>query len=248
MKAIILAAGRGSRMGSATDDVPKCLLPLGGRPLLEWQTEALHAAGISLIGLVRGYKADLLQAYPLFFFDNPDWSGTNMVASLFQAADWLRQGPVVVSYSDIFYSAETIRTLMLASGNIALSYDPNWLSLWSKRFPDPLSDAETFRLDGGRVCEIGKKTQDLASIQGQYMGLLKFTPTGWKAVEEYCHHLPADLLNTLDMTSLLSALIENGAIVEAIPVSGRWGEVDQKSDLELYEPWLSNDTFPSSLS
>ncbi|NKD56074.1 MULTISPECIES: NTP transferase domain-containing protein [unclassified Haematospirillum] len=248
MKAIILAAGRGSRMGSATESIPKCLLPLGGRPLLEWQTEALHAAGISLIGLVRGYKADLLEAYPLFFFDNPDWSGTNMVASLFQAAEWLRQGPVIVSYSDIFYSTQTIRALMLAPGNIVLSYDPNWLSLWSKRFADPLSDAETFRLNGERVCEIGKKTQDLASIQGQYMGLIKFTPTGWNAVEEYCGHLPTELLNTLDMTSLLSALIESGISIDAIPVSGRWGEVDQKSDLELYEHWLLNGAFSSSLS
>ena len=60
MKAIILAAGRGSRMKHLTDEKPKCLAKLGGKLLIEWQLEALSAAGINEIAIVTGYKKELL--------------------------------------------------------------------------------------------------------------------------------------------------------------------------------------------
>ena len=60
MKAIILAAGRGSRMKSLTDEQPKCLIELRGKTLLEWQLGALREAGIAEIGIVTGYKRELL--------------------------------------------------------------------------------------------------------------------------------------------------------------------------------------------
>src|SRR5438045_673554 len=82
MRAVILAAGRGSRMGPLTDATPKCLLPLGGRPLLEWQVAALRGAGIDTVGIVRGYNAHLFDGRALTTFENPRWAETNMVASL----------------------------------------------------------------------------------------------------------------------------------------------------------------------
>ena len=235
MRAIILAAGRGSRMGSLTEEAPKCLVPLAGRTLLDWQREALRDAGISDIGAVRGYKAHLLDGHGLVTFDNPRWAETNMVASLGCAADWLRTGPVIVSYSDIFYPVTAVRALMAAPGDIAITYDPDWLTLWSERFADPLSDAETFRLDGTQVVEIGRRAATLDDIRGQYMGLLKFTPGGWRAVQSYVRTLAPERRDRLDMTSLLSGLISRGERIQAVRVSGPWGEVDNATDLALYE-------------
>ena len=59
MKAIILAAGRGSRMKNLTSDKPKCLVKLHGKPLLEWQLESMYKSGISEIAVVTGYKNEL---------------------------------------------------------------------------------------------------------------------------------------------------------------------------------------------
>jgi choline kinase len=235
MRAIILAAGRGSRMGGLTEDAPKCLVPLGGRPLLEWQLEALGGAGIDTVGIVRGYKAHLLDGRGLVAFDNPRWMETNMVASLRCASAWLREGPAIVSYSDIFYSAATVAALMAAPGDIAISYDPDWLTSWSQRFADPLSDAESFRLSGGRVVDIGRRTTRLEEVSGQYMGLLKFTKAGWAAVEAHLDNLDVERRDRLDMTGLLSDLIGAGQSVDAVPLSGSWGEVDNADDLALYE-------------
>lgn len=238
MKAVILAAGRGSRMGSLTDDSPKCLVSLAGLPLLDRQIGALTQGGIATVGVVGGYRAELLARPGVQAFHNARWAETNMVASLACAAAWLRDGPVVVSYSDIFYPPDAVRALTAAQADIAITYDPGWLFLWSRRFADPLSDAETFRTADGLVTEIGRKTNSLDDIQGQYMGLLKFTPAGWRAVEEHLAGLPGERRDRLDMTSLLSALIEKGQRVAAVPVSVAWGEVDNGEDLALYEAML----------
>ena len=70
MKAIILAAGRGSRLKNLTDERPKCLVELHGKALLDWQLEALREAGIKKIGIVTGYKRELLARQDLVQFYN----------------------------------------------------------------------------------------------------------------------------------------------------------------------------------
>ena len=132
MKAIILAAGRGSRMGGLTDTQPKGLVSLRGKPLLEWQLASLRAAGIHEIALVTGYRHEALSPYGLPMFHNPDWRRTNMVTSLACAREWLQAEACIVSYSDIFYEANAVRKLMDSDAALALTYDPDWLRLWRR--------------------------------------------------------------------------------------------------------------------
>jgi choline kinase len=240
MRAVILAAGRGSRMGGLTEDRPKCLVKLGGRPLIDWQIAALAAAGIAEIGVVRGYRGERLAGHGARRFDNVRWAETNMVVSLLAAEEWLAAAPAVVSYADIVYGAATVRALIDAPpAPIAITYDPDWLWLWRQRFADPLSDAESFRIADGRIVDIGRKVADLREIEGQYMGLLRFTPEGWQAVRALLRGLAAAEIDRLDMTSLLRRLIETGIVIRGVPVAGRWGEVDSTGDLALYERLLA---------
>src|ERR1700733_14172244 len=107
----------------------------------------------------------------LSWFANARWAETNMVMSLATATPWLRTGPVIVSYADIFYQRNVVQALASAPGELVVAYDRRWRDLWSRRFTDPLSDAETFRLDeAGNLLEIGGKTKDIVEIEGQYMG------------------------------------------------------------------------------
>jgi choline kinase len=235
MQGLILAAGRGSRMNALTRDIPKCLTPLAGRPLLDWQIDALHAGGVESIGVVRGYLGHLIDGRGLAVFDNPRWADTNMVRSLACASRWLRDAPAIVSYADIFYPSSAVAALREAPGEIAIVYDADWRSLWCERFADPLSDAESFALDGTRVVDIGRRARSLDEIQGQYMGLFKFTPAGWLAVERCVASLEPERADRLDMTSLLSALIARGQRIEGVRVSGMWGEIDSAEDLAMYE-------------
>jgi choline kinase len=228
MKAIILAAGRGSRMGRLTDEQPKCLMRINEIPLIEGQIASLQLAGIQDIGIVTGYKAQTLQGYGTHRFHNPRWADTNMVHSLLCAQEWLQRDSCIVSYSDIFYGPKIIENLMKVDAEIAIAYDPNWLDLWSKRFEDPLDDAETFRInEDGYILEIGKKPKTIEEVQGQYMGLLKFEPSFW------AREMIAIPLK-MDMTSYLGRLLDLGRSVKGIVNEEAWGEVDRKEDVGVF--------------
>lgn len=237
MRAVILAAGRGSRMGPLGDNRPKCLVELDGRPLLDRQVAALRRGGVDEIGIVRGYRAEMLNFPLLSYFDNTRWAETNMVMSLAAAAEWLRAGPVIVSYADIFYRGDLVRGLANAPGALVISYDREWQRLWARRFSDPLSDAETFRLDASHeLLEIGGKTTNIEDIEGQYIGLLKFTPTAWAAVEALLATLDAPVRDRLDMTGLLRRLLAAKAVpVGTFGTYGQWGEIDNPADIQLYQ-------------
>jgi len=237
MKAIILAAGRGSRMRDMTDAKPKCLVELHGEPLLHHQLRSLQEAGIGKIAIVTGYHCKMLQGYGDRQFHNPRWATTNMVSSLAIASEWLRAGPCIVSYSDIFYEPGAVRLLMASDAPLAIVYDPKWEHLWRDRFGDPLLDAETFKLaNNGVLTEIGGKPETINEIEGQYMGLLRFTPRAWEDIDAMRRALPNQNQDTLDMTSALQGTIDRGNIsVTAIPYRGAWGEIDSQEDLLVYQ-------------
>jgi L-glutamine-phosphate cytidylyltransferase len=236
MRALILAAGRGSRMGRLSDDRPKCLVELNGRPLIERQIAALRRGGVDEIGVVRGYRAEMIDFPGLSYFSNERWAETNMVSSLVTAASWLRSGPVIVSYADIFYRGELVRGLAAAPGQLVISYDRAWRRLWTRRFADPLADAETFRIDAaGQLLEIGGKTTRIEDIEGQYMGLLKFAPPAWSAVEALLGRLDTPTQDRLDVTGLLRRLlIGKDLSIGTFGTDGQWGEIDNPEDVALY--------------
>ncbi|WP_419785382.1 phosphocholine cytidylyltransferase family protein [Pseudodesulfovibrio sp.] len=236
-RAIILAAGRGSRMHSLTQDRPKCLVELGGRPLLEWQLNALRVGGISDILVVTGYMGHKLSGN-FKTLENPDWATSNMVTTLTKANQWLREGPTLIAYSDILYRPEHVRALACADGDLAMTYDTLWRELWGLRFEDPLSDAETFRQEGGILREIGAHTDSYADIQGQYMGLLKCTPAGWERVHGILSGLGSEGVAGLDVTALFKMLLSHGVAIQTIPVKGGWCEADSGDDLAQYEEKL----------
>jgi choline kinase len=241
MRAVILAAGRGSRLGHLGEDRPKCLVELEGKPLIERQIAALRGGGVNEIGVVRGYRAEMIDFPGLSYFANDRWAETNMVMSLAAAAAWLRSGPVIVSYADIFYRSELARGLAAAPGQLVISYDRNWRRLWTRRFADPLADAETFRINAaGQLLEIGGKTTRIEDIQGQYMGLLKFTPPAWIAVEALLSTLEAPIRDRLDMTGLLCRLLAGKQLpIGTFATDGQWGEIDNAEDVALYQNMIS---------
>jgi choline kinase len=233
-RAIILAAGRGSRMRELTAEQPKCFARLHGKRLLDWQLGALLGAGLKDIAIVRGYLRECFTE-PVTYFENARWAESNMVRTLLAADEWLRSEDCIVSYSDIVYSSATVSALLAMEGELAIAYDPRWLELWSQRFDDPLDDAESFKLnDQGHLAAIGERCEDSAQIQGQYMGLLKFTPAGWQRVKAALTALDDAAIDKLDMTSLLRLGLRAGWTIAVSPVQGPWGEVDEPGDLALY--------------
>src|SRR5690606_15739408 len=108
--------------------------------------------------------------------------------------------------------------------------------LWKRRFDDPLSDAETFAVHrDGTLAQIGDKPETLDQVEGQYMGLLRISPRGWSEILRIRRLLTDQKRDRIDMTGLLQTILKEGNIpVQAIPYTGKWGEVDSANDLLVY--------------
>ena len=243
MKGIILAAGRGSRMGRLTDAKPKGFLEVQGRSLINRQIEAFNLAGINEVAVVTGYKGSMFRELPVQIFHNHEWATSNMFHSLCMAKTWLGMYECIISYSDIFYKSSAIEALTQCGDDIALTYDTNWHALWSQRFENPLDDAETFKLDTeSNLTEIGEQPEKILEICGQYMGLFKISPAGWKVVEQYNSKLEHSIVLNSHMTDVFRYIIQNDLIkIRGIPYSETWGEVDSEQDLKLYNGWHNLD-------
>lgn len=233
--AVIVAAGRGSRLKPFTDHAPKCLLPFAGQRLIDWQLTALHANGLEHIGIVRGYLKETLTGFGLQTWDNARWNETNMVYSLLCARDaLLAADTVIVAYADIVYEPRHVAALLATKDDIAVTVDRNWLALWQRRFDDPLSDAESLRLNQDHaIVDIGRKVESLGEIQAQYMGLLKFSSHGMRLFVDYCDSL-GTAVETISMTDTLAGMLRSGISIRGVPISGGWLEFDGAGDLSAY--------------
>ena len=168
--------------------------------------------------------------------DNVRWMNTNMVASLFCAPPF--KGDTIISYSDIVYNSEHIEKLNASHGEITITADSSWEELWSKRFENLLNDAETFKSINYILQEIGKKTDDITDIEAQYMGLLKLTEKGWQTMFDLFQTFSDAKRDEMDMTGMLNDLVMREVEINVVFVDGGWCEVDNYSDVVIYEKEL----------
>ena len=242
MKAIILAAGAGHRMGQYTTSIPKCLVEIAGQSLLQRQIEILHSLKIDDITVITGHCANNINIAGIQKLHNPAFERTNMVSTLFLASEILNSGSsIIVSYGDIIYEKKILNNVITCDAPICLPIDIHWERYWSARMPDPLVDAETLKLNKfGDVIELGKKPSDRSEIEGQYIGLMKFnSPLAGQLTSIYNSLNRSDTYDGKDfdnmyMTTFLQILIDMKWRSKAIKIENGWLEVDTPEDLELY--------------
>ena len=238
MRALILAAGQGTRLRPITNDQPKALTPLAGSPLIVRQIKTLRAGGISEIAIAAGYRASMLKDLGAEVFVNRRYAETNMVTSMMAARKYVARNDcdLLIGYGDIVYSQENLRTVLQTPGDIVVMVDHAWYKLWSVRFSDPLVDAETLRLGpDGNIIEIGRKPKVYEEIEGQYTGLMRISAAFLPLFCEVYDTLPLVDSDPMYMTKFLQILIDAGWQVKPAIVQSGWLEVDTVSDLDIYE-------------
>ena len=131
MKAIILAAGQGTRLKKYTENLPKGMLTFMGKTLIERQIELYRKCGIEHIIIVRGFAADKIQYEGITYYTNEDYADTNMVESFMTAKPEFNDD-VIVSYSDILFEEHMLRGMMKSAADFAVAVDDNWKIYWEK--------------------------------------------------------------------------------------------------------------------
>lgn len=242
-RAVILAAGFGSRLMPLTSDRPKGMVSLLGISILARQISVLQASGISDISIVGGYLAQRLETLGLPTILNPDYQTTNMVESL-MCARVLMDGSqdLIMAYGDIVFEPRVLDSLLREDGEIVVVADRGWRRLWSARMDDYSSDVETFRIrpDGG-IAELGKRPESLDEVEAQYIGLVRFPACSHARLLAFYDGL--DRRVTYDgqpflkmyMTSFIQLLIDGGWQVRPALIDNGWLEVDTLEDLRRYE-------------
>lgn len=245
MRAVILAAGLGSRLKALTKNKPKCLVEYKQKPILAYLLDSFKKAGIKEIAVVGGYKIEVLEQFlkerkaEVKLIYNDKFKSTNMLYSLFCARDFWLGKESIISYGDIIYDEACLGALKACEADFAIMLDKNWLELWQKRFSDVLSDAEALKIQNGLVKMLGKKAKTISDVQAGYMGLFKISASFSLKLSKLYDSLDRskaydgkDFLN-MYMTSFLNELIERFDNARAVFTPTPWLEIDEKSDLDI---------------
>lgn len=138
MKAIILAAGQGTRIRAVLGDRPKCLIRCDntGWTILDHQIDALFSAGVTDIGIVVGYEKDQIiryvkrrhrgSLYRFRFIENPAFAETNNIYSLWMARAWLKGSAFVVLNADVVFDEQILPPAVSSGAPITMIVDPAW--------------------------------------------------------------------------------------------------------------------------
>ena len=223
--AVILAAGAGTRLRPRTERVPKCLLEVGGRTLLEYQLDALAANGLRDILIVTGFGAEQILARfgrRIRAVHNPDFESSNNLRSLWVARGEFAGRDFLCLHADVLFHPAMLRPLLESNADAAMLLDPELVEETMKA-----------RLDGDRVAEIGKAIPR-EKQGGTFLGIARFAPTASAALPDILDSLVADPGRRNDyFISCIPALAARGLRVEpawtqALP----WIEIDFESDFD----------------
>lgn len=251
MKAIILAAGQGTRLKKYTENLPKGMLSFMGKTIIERQIEMYRKCGIENIIVVRGFAADKIPYEGVRYYMNEDYANTNMVESLMSAKSEF-DDDIILSYSDILFEEQMLRTMMKSVADFAVAVDDDWKEYWTKRYGRVDFDTESLSIDeNGNIIELGLENPKIEDIDARYVGLLKFSREGLKYIEKTMENA---YLNFEDkpwqqsgktvrkayMTDLLNAIIESGKEVKAICFHNGWIEFDTNEDYEAACEWIKD--------
>ena len=237
MQLIILAAGMGTRLMPITAKIPKCLVPLRGKTILEWQIEVAQSIGIEDIIVITGFRSEAIQIPGITKVHNPQYKNSNMVYSLF-CAESIMKPEFVISYGDIVYSPEILSRLIKSEAPISVVVDDKWKQYWNERFDNPLEDAESLKITNESIYSIGQKPNDLKEIESQYIGLTCIKHSGKKAFldtyKEFNEKNPMSARH-LYMTDLLQMLADQFIKLTPVHINRGWVEIDSISDLSIAE-------------
>lgn len=251
MKAIILAAGRGARLGKYTEKSPKGLLRIAGKTILEMQIECYHNAGITDISIVKGYKGNLINFSGVKYYWNKDFDNTNMIVSLMSASQEFTDD-IIISYADVIFEPILLKQLIESKNDAVVLVDSNWEKYWSMRYGTVNYDLESLIInDMGSIIEIGRYLICKEEMHSRYIGILKFSRQCIQDVirisieaSTIYHNIPwkysGNPYPKAYMTDLLQALIDEGINVKAEPVVNGWLEFDTEKDYENALMWISN--------
>jgi dTDP-glucose pyrophosphorylase len=226
-RAVLLAAGRGSRMGTITEETPKPMLPVHGKPLLEHVIERLAEAGIERFLVVVGFQGERIERHfakwrlPVEFREQKVVNGTGSAALL--AWEFARNEPFLLSFADcLCSSAEYVRCLSILQANPRTA-----AVIGAKDVEDPWQGAAIYENQGRITRIVEKPPKGTSTTRWGSAGFYGFRPV----IFEYLARLTPSARNEYEITSAFEMMLADGLELRISPVEGEWRDVGRPEDL-----------------
>ena len=239
-KALIVAAGLGSRLKKHTEELPKCMLDFGGKTLLQRQLEAYKESGIRDVYLIKGYKKNKINYKGIKYFTNNDFKNNNILNSIFYG-EKIINGNIIISYSDILFEPFVVKRAIKSNHDISIVVDIDWKGYYVNRKDHPLTEAENviFNSDN-EVVKIGKINTGKDDVHGEFIGMLKLSNKGAEIFKSHfnrCKKLywnkpfhRAKIFQKAYLTDMIQELVDIGVKVNCVIIEKGWKEIDTVED------------------
>ena len=221
-KAVILAAGRGTRMRELTADLPKPMIDVRGKPVLQWIVEGLRDAGVRKFLIIVGYRADAVQS---FFGDGSRFKidieyatqvrqdGTGRVVDL--ARDFVNDSPFVLAYGDILVDAANYKSIVDLAGEVEALISVT-------RGEDVSKGGAVFLNDKMELVDLREKPKPGEATSPWYnAGLYAFRPN----IFDFTAKLKPSPRGEFELTDAIRELAQSGKKIQAIQLTGEWADV-----------------------
>ena len=226
-KAVVLAAGKGTRMGALTQELPKPMLPIAGKPILEHLLDRLAAAGVRECAVVTGYRHEIIEQhferYPmrLIFLRQEVVNGTAGAAKL--ARDFAGSDAFLLTYGDIRCESDDYRGVMQP----IVDEPDTEATLAVKYVDDPFQGAAVYSTDGFIEKIIEKPAKGTSSTHWNSAGVYCFRPPIFDELDR----VPLSARGEYELPSAIEQLIDVGRKVRAVEIKGSWRDIGRPEDL-----------------
>ena len=239
-KAIIIAAGKGMRLRPFTHYLPKSLLNIGKKTIIDTQIENYNFFKIKNISIIVGYKKEEFKLNNINYFYNSNYQKNNILQSLFYAKKNIN-GNCIISYSDIIFHKSVIKKIINLDKPISIVIDIDWKKNYIGRVYHPLNEAEKVQFDSKNIIKkIGKNLKTFNS-KAEFIGMLKLNETGCNIFKKYYSIAKKKYKNKkfynaknfeqAYLTDFLNYLIDNNIEINCVKIQSKWMEIDTVEDL-----------------
>ena len=248
MNAIILAAGMGTRLLPETENIPKGMVKLFDKSLIEMQIDIFKKCGIDDISIVTGYLAEKINFQSINYFKNENFSTTAGNESLYCAKQKLND--TIICYADLIFDISIIKKMIDFNGDVGIAVESDWKSRYVGRTLHPISEADNVLFDeSGKIIEVRKNIQKPNSNIGEFLGIMRLSSrcsslflkkfSELKESHVGTFHSSPSLKQSI-LNDMIQELIDLGINVEPVMISEKWLEIDTLQDLEIARKVFAN--------
>ena len=235
--AIILAASRGSAMGSLTEEIPKSMLEIKERPILNHIVDVYNSHGIKEITVVRGFQKEAIDLPSLRYVDNDEYADTTELVSFQKALVGISLNQdLFVSFGDVLFKPYLLQLMDGFEDDIVIVVDTQWQdSVNKERAADYVHCSEPHSRDSYSheiFLKISAENLDPKIIDGEWMGVAKFSKNIIPVINESMNKMQKETdFNAAKFHHLFTHLVSEGIKVKVVYTTGHWLDIDTLEDL-----------------